>query len=235
MALVIGNAAYQTVEPLANPVNDAMAMGRSLTRLGFEVVEKHNLGVAQMRDALRDFEDKASGADWALVYFAGHGMEMSGRNWLVPVDARLGRSTDLGDETIQLDRVLERLSGAKKLRIVILDACRTSPFIARMAVTRGMARSVRFGLAPIEPSHGEVVFYAARHGSVAQDGAGNNSPFAEALVKHMGEEGMELGRFFRKVTSSVIETTANEQEPFHYGRIPDADFYFKPPRAMAAA
>jgi uncharacterized caspase-like protein len=235
VALVVGNAAYETVGPLANPVNDALAMAGTLDRLGFEVIEKHNIGVVQMREALRNFEEKASGADWALVYFAGHGMEMNGRNWLIPVDARIARSTDLPDETIALDQVLERMSGAKKLRMVILDACRTSPFIARMTLTRGMERKMRFGLAPVEPSYGEVVFYAARHGSIAQDGTGQNSPFAQALVKHMGEEGMELGRFFRRVTSSVIETTGSEQEPYHYGRIPDADFYFKPERAIAAA
>jgi uncharacterized caspase-like protein len=235
VALVVGNGAYETVGTLANPVNDAVAMSGTLSRLGFEVIEKHNLGVTQMREALRNFEEKANGADWALVYFAGHGMEMNGRNWLVPVDAKLSRSTDLPDEAVLLDHVLERLSGARKLRMVVLDACRTSPFLARMAMTRGMERTVRFGLAPIEPSFGEVVFYAARHGNVAKDGSGGNSPFADALVKHMGEEGMELGRFFRRVTSSVIEATGNQQEPFHYGRIPDADFYFKPPRAVAAA
>jgi uncharacterized caspase-like protein len=230
VALVIGNGAYTSVDRLTNAANDADAVAGALTRLGFDVAEKRDLGAAQMRDALKDFEDKAEGAEWALVYFAGHGMELNGKNWLIPVDAVLDRATDLPDEAIPAERVLERLSGAKKLRIVILDACRTNPFLARMAMNRGAAQAVARGLAAIEPAHGEVVFYAARDGTVAADGPGANSPFAMALVKHMDEEGVELGRFFRKVTSSVLAATKNRQEPFVYGRIPDEDFYFKPPQ-----
>ncbi len=227
VALVMGNGAYTTVSRLANPVNDAAAVAGTLTRLGFEVVEMHDLGAGQMRDALRDFEDKAGGAQWALVYYSGHGMELNGKNWLIPVDAKLARATDLADEAIPVDRVLDRLAEAKKLRIVVLDACRTNPFLARMTMNRG-GRVVTRGLAAIEPTHGEVVFYAARDGSIALDGAGANSPFAEAFVKHMDEDGVELGRFFRKVTSNVLVATNNQQEPFVYGRIPDEDFYFKP-------
>ncbi len=188
-----------------------------------------------MRSALKEFEAKADGAEWALVYYAGHGMELNGRNWLLPVDAVLARATDLPDEAIQADRVLERLSGARKLRMVVLDACRTNPFLARMVMNRGVTRAVSYGLAPIEPMHGEVVFYAARDGSVAADGPGANSPFAAAFVKHMDEEGVELGRFFRKVTSSVLASTNSQQEPFVYGRIPDEDFYFKPLQQPAQA
>ena len=234
VALVIGNGAYnKEADRLANPVNDAAAMTGTLTRLGFDVAEKHDLGVAEMRSALKDFEDKADGADWALVFYAGHGMELNGRNWLIPVDAVLARATDLPDEAIQAERVLERLSGARKLRMVVLDACRTNPFLARMVMNRGVMRAVSHGLAPIEPMHGEVVFYAARDGSVAADGPGANSPFTAALAKHMEEEGVELGRFFRKVTSSVLAATNNRQEPFVYGRIPDEDFYFKPQQTQS--
>ncbi len=177
-----------------------------------------------------EFEDKATGADWALVYYAGHGMELNGKNWLIPVDAQLSRANDAPDETVPLDRVLDRVRAAKRLRIVILDACRNNPFLPRMAMNTATVRAVDRGLTRIEPSHGEVVFYAARDGSVANDGAGGNSPFVTALVKHMGEDGIELGRFFRKVTSDVLAATNNQQEPFMYGRLPDEDFYFKPPK-----
>jgi uncharacterized caspase-like protein len=228
VALVIGNTAYKAATPLRNPANDAALVAGALARLGFEVVEKHDLGVEQMRGVLKDFEDKAGGAEWALVYFSGHGMELNGRNWLLPVDVALARGSDLPDEAIPADRVLDRLSGVKKLRIVILDACRTNPFLARMAMNKGITRTVPQGLAPVEPTHGEVVFYAARHGSIALDGTSANSPFALALVKHLGEDGVEIGRFFRKVTSSVLAATNNGQEPFVYGRIPDEDFYLKP-------
>jgi uncharacterized caspase-like protein len=230
VALVIGNGAYTSVDRLKNPANDASAVAGALTRLGFDVVEKHDLGVVQMQRVLRDFEDKAEGAEWALVYYAGHGLEQNGKNWLIPIDAELTRATDLPDEAIPVERVLDRLSGGRKLRMVILDACRTNPFLARMVMNGAATRAVVQGLAAIEPTHGEVVFYAARDGSVAADGAGANSPFATALLKHMEEEGVELGRFFRKVTSRVLAMTKNQQEPFVYGRIPDEDFYFKPPQ-----
>ena len=230
VALVIGNGAYTSVDQLKNPANDASAVAGALTRLGFDVIEKHDLGVVQMQRVLRDFEDKAEGAEWALVYYAGHGLEQNGKNWLIPVDAELTRATDLPDEAIPVDRVLDRLSGGRKLRMVILDACRTNPYLARMVMNGATTRAVAQGLAAIEPTHGEVVFYAARDGSVAADGPGANSPFATAIVKHMEEEGVELGRFFRKVTSRVLSMTKNQQEPFVYGRIPDEDFYFKPPQ-----
>jgi uncharacterized caspase-like protein len=230
VALVVGNGAYTSVDRLKNPANDASAVAGALTRLGFDVVEKHDLGVMQMQRALRDFEDKAEGAEWALVYYAGHGLEQNGKNWLIPVDAELTRATDLPDEAIPVERVLDRLSGGRKLRMVILDACRSNPFLGRMVMNAATTRSVAHGLAAIEPTHGEVVFYAARDGSVAADGAGANSPFATALLKHMEEEGVELGRFFRKVTSRVLAMTKNQQEPFVYGRIPDEDVYFKLPQ-----
>ena len=230
VALVIGNGAYKSVGELGNPKNDAAAVAGGLMRLGFEVIEKHDLGVIAMRKALGEFEDKATGAEWTFVYYAGHGMELNGKNWLIPVDAELARASDTADEAVPLERVLERVSAGSKLRIVILDACRNNPFITRMVMNRTSTRAVARGLTAVEPSHGEVVFYAARDGSVALDGKSGNSPFATALVKHMDEDGVELGRFFRKVTSSVLAATGNQQEPFVYGRIPDEDFYFKPPK-----
>ena len=166
-----------------------------------------DLGVAAMRKALGESEDKAAGAEWAFVYYAGHGVELNGRNWLIPVDAELVRATDTPDEAIPLERVLDRLTVARKLRIVVLDACRNNPFLARMAMGRATTRAVARGLTAVEPSHGEVVFYAARDGSIALDGSGENSPFASALVKHMNEDGVELGRFFRRVTSAVLAAT----------------------------
>ncbi len=230
VALVIGNSAYKSVSALTNPANDAGAIAQELSRLGFEVIEKHDLGADAMRRTLAEFENKATGADWALVYYAGHGMELNGRNWLIPVDAQLAGTNDVPDETVPLDRVLDRVHAAKRLRIVILDACRNNPFLSRMAMTGGKSRDIDRGLARIEPEHGEVVFYAARDGSVAGDGASEHSPFAAALLKHMEEEGVELGWFFRKVTSTVLNSTNPKQEPFVYGRLPEEQFYFKPPK-----
>ncbi len=195
------------------------------------MIEKHDLDAAAMRRALAEFENKAAGADWALVYYAGHGMELNGRNWLIPVDAQLARANDAADETVPLDRVLDRVRAAKRLRIVILDACRNNPFLPRMAMNSAAgARDVDRGLRASSREHGEVVFYAARDGSVAGDGAGEHSPFAAALLKHMEEDGVELGWFFRKVTSTVLNSTNPKQEPFVYGRLPEEQFYFKPPK-----
>ncbi len=229
IALVIGNGAYTGVSQLTNARNDARAIAASLTRLGFEVIAKDDLSAADMRAAFAEFETRAANADWALVYYAGHGIEMNGRNWLLPTDAKLARASDIADEAVALDRVLERVRPAKVLRMVILDACRNNPFVAKMDMGRTATRSVDRGLARIEPQNGEVVFYAARDGSVAADGDGANSPFATAFVKHLDEDGLELSRFFRRVTGSVRAATKNVQEPFVYGTLPDVDFYFKPP------
>ena len=232
VALVIGNSGYKMVSPLPNPRHDAAAIAAELTQLGFEVMARFDLTVGEMRRTLAEFEDKVSGADWALVFYAGHGMEFDGRNWLIPVDARLAKLNDVPDETIGLDRVMDRVNGASKLRIVMLDACRNNPFLSTMQVA-GRSRAVERGLAKIEPEHGEVVFYAARDGNVAIDGIGEHSPFTTALLKHMNEDGLELGRFFRKVTSSVLKSTDPKQEPFVYGRLPDEDFFFVPPKTVS--
>jgi uncharacterized caspase-like protein len=236
VALVIGNSNYANAARLPNPVKDAGAIADALSRLGFDVTHADNLGVAGMRKALQAFEDKANGADWALVYYAGHGMELDGKNWLVPVDAALARASDVADEAVPLDRVLERVRPASSLRIVILDACRNNPFLTRMIMGRDGTRSLGRGLAPIQPQRGEVVFYAARDGHVALDGDGPHSPFAAAMLKVIEKPGLELGFFFREVTSDVLEATAPEaQEPFVYGSLPRQKYYFKAPESVEAS
>ena len=216
VALVIGNAAYECVEPLAKSVKDAVDVAGALKRLGFEVAEYYDLREEQMRRVLGDFEDKVRDADWALVYYSGHAMELNGENWLIPVNAALTHRADLLDQAVPLDKVLERLSGARKLRIAILDA----------------------QIAAIEPARGDIVFCAAGQRTRAYAGKDEdrNSFFTEALLRYMGEEGLELGQFFRKVTNRVIEafkamdpTGTITQEPCVYGSIPDEDFYFNPP------
>jgi tetratricopeptide (TPR) repeat protein len=227
VALVIGNGSYRSVGRLPNPTRDATAVAAQLKLLGFEVIERYDQDMKAMRSALREFEGTLAGADWALVYYAGHGMELDGRNWLIPVDANLERATDVPDEAIELERVRE----AKRLRIVILDACRNNPYLSRMVMAGGRSRAVARGLADIEPEHGEVVFYAARHGTTAEDGRSEHSPFTISLLRYLGEEGLELGLFFRKVTSDVLASTTPKQQPFVYGSIPADNFYFLPPKS----
>jgi tetratricopeptide (TPR) repeat protein len=228
IALVIGNSAYQGVGRLANPANDGRAIAVSLRRLGFaEVVERYDLGVVAMGVALKDFGDRTGNADWAVVYYAGHGMEMNGISYLIPVDAKLEKDTHVADETIALSRVLEKVENARKLRLVILDACRNNPFVARMVRTGGALRSIGRGLAQVEPEGGVLVAYAAKHGSTAEDGPGANSPFAEALLAHMEDPGLEINFLFRKVRDRVLANTGRRQEPFLYGSLPSESLFFK--------
>ena len=161
-----------------------------------------------------------------MVYYAGHGIEVDGRNFLIPIDAKLKRATDVEDEALALDRVLARVAAAKRLQLVILDACRENPF--RMT---GSTRSIGArGLARVEPSHPNLlVAYAARDGQVALDGkSGEGSPYAKALVKHLAEPGLELSVFFRRVRAEVLAATEDKQRPFEYGSLISEDLYFRP-------
>ncbi|MFO1184353.1 MAG: SUMF1/EgtB/PvdO family nonheme iron enzyme [Bauldia sp.] len=230
VALVVGNSAYKNVAALANPVADARLIGKALEADGFTVTLAESLGREAFAAALRTFRAEADTADWALVYYAGHGMEVGGVNYLVPVDARLSSDRDVPDEAVALDRVLAAVEGARTLRMVVLDACRTNPFLA--ARPNG-ARSASRGLAAIEPAEATLVAYSAKAGTIAIDGAGANSPFAEALARRLAEPGLEIGKLFRFVRDDVMEATRRQQEPFTYGSLPARDFFFKPPGAEA--
>jgi hypothetical protein len=219
VALVIGNSNYSAVGHLPNPPRDAAVLARSLRDAGFKIVQVENdLGSEAMRRALRDFSAEAATADWAVIYYAGHGIEIGGQNYLVPIDARLKSDRDVQFEAVPLEQVLTSIEGAKKLRLVILDACRDNPFAQQM--TRSVAS--RF-----EPDGGTLVAYAAKHGQVAQDGEGENSPFVSALVKHIGTPGTEINFLFRKVRDDVLAATGRMQEPFVYGSLPGENFYFR--------
>jgi uncharacterized caspase-like protein len=162
VALVLGNSAYQNVPPLANPVNDAALMAQTLKQAGFDVVDlRQNLSALETRRVLRDFADKASGADVAVIYYAGHGIEVDGSNYLIPVDARLERDNDVYDEAFSLDRVLVSVESAKKLRLVILDACRDNPFAQTMKKTLA-TRAIGRGLAKVEPASPNTLMAPAR-------------------------------------------------------------------------
>lgn len=220
VALVIGNSAYQNVPKLANPANDATMIASTLKGSGFDsVILRDDVTKDAMRKALRDFADQARDADIAVVYYAGHGIEVDGTNFIIPVDAVLERDTDVYDETYPLDRVLVAMEPAKQLRLIILDACRDNPFDKTMKRSLG-TRSIGRGLAKIEPaSSNTLVAFAARAGAVAADGDGTNSPFATALIKYITSPGLELRLALGKVRDDVIKTTGNRQEPFLYGSL----------------
>ncbi|MBR0828187.1 caspase family protein [Bradyrhizobium manausense] len=220
VALVIGNSAYKSVARLTNPANDATLVGGMFKKAGFDAVDiKLDLNVADMRRALRDFGDKTRDADVAVIYYAGHGIELDGTNYLIPTDATLERDSDVLDETIALDRALFAVEPAKQLRLVILDACRDNPFAKTMKRTIA-ARAIGRGLAKIEPtSPNTMIAFAAKAGSTASDGDSKNSPFAAALVERLPTPGLDLGKAFRFVRDDVLKTTGNKQEPYVYGSL----------------
>lgn len=227
LALVIGNSAYANAPRLNNPPSDAKAVAKALRRVGFtEVIERYDLGIDQLGAELKAFGDKAANADWAVVYYAGHGIQVDGRSYLIPVDASLTRASHVEDEALALDRVLAKVADARKIRLVILDACRSNPFLSRMIRNAG-TRSLGRGLALIEHTGGVLVAYAARDGQLAQDGTGENSPYTAALLEHLEQPGLEIGLLFRKVRDSVLKRTGGVQEPWTYGSIPSEELYFK--------
>jgi tetratricopeptide (TPR) repeat protein len=227
IALVIGNSAYTAVPALANPERDASAIAASLRAIGFQKVTlDNNLTREGLFNALRTFAGDAEQADWAVVYYAGHGIEINGTNYLIPVDAKLAIDRDVEFEAIPLDKVMTAVDGAKKLRLILLDACRDNPFANQMR--RSIAtRSIGRGLAEIEPDAGTLVVYAAKHGQTALDGDGANSPFVTALMNRMKTPGIEVRRLFDLVRDDVMAMTERHQQPFSYGSVSGAeDFYF---------
>ena len=220
VALVIGNSAYQHVAKLPNPVNDAQAVAALFKRAGFDVVESRlDLDAANLKRAMRDFTDMARDADVAVVYYAGHGIEVDGNNYLIPVDAVLERDVDVDDETVSVDRVMRALDPVKRLRLVILDACRDNPFTRTIKRTM-TSRAIGRGLAKMEPLTSDtLIAFAAKAGSTAMDGDGKNSPFTRALVKHLATPDLDLRMAFGRVRDDVMKATSNRQEPFVYGSL----------------
>jgi uncharacterized caspase-like protein len=228
VALVIGNGAYRNVAKLPNPERDAEAVAQALRRVGFASVEvAGDLTRDGMIAALRRFEREAQTSDWGVIYFAGHGIEVGGVNYLIPIDASLKVDKDVQDEAVPLERALSALESARKLRLVILDACRDNPFLPPMK--RSIAsRSIGRGLAPVEPEGGVLVAYAAKHGYIALDGDGANSPFVAALVKRLDTPGLDISLLFRLVRDDVLAATGRQQEPFVYGSLPGEVLSFRP-------
>jgi hypothetical protein len=220
VALVIGNSAYQRVPKLPNPVNDARAVAALLRDAGFDVVESRlDLDATSLKRAMRDFTDMARDADVAVVYYAGHGIEVDGNNYLIPVDAVLERDVDVDDETVSVDRVMKALDPVKRLRLVILDACRDNPFTRSMQRTMSN-RSIGRGLAKVEPLTSDtLIAFAAKAGSTAMDGDGKHSPFTTALVKHLATPDLDLRIAFGRVRDDVMKATSRKQEPFVYGSL----------------
>jgi hypothetical protein len=226
VALVIGNATYVNATTLANPLNDARAVGDKLQSIGFEVDLYEDLDGQEFRVALGAFSEKALNADLALVFYAGHGIEMNGQNYLIPIDARMKSEATAQFEAVPLEQVLGAVREAGKLGMVMLDACRDNPF-ANSITRKNGTRAVSRGLAPVsvEGEKGILVSFAAEAGRTADDGDAEHSPYTAALLQVLDQPGLEVGRMFRTVRAKVRETTKDQQVPIEQMQLPDEEIY----------
>jgi Caspase domain len=210
VALIIGNSNYDNTTTLPNPVNDAMLIVTSADEAGFDdVTMALDLTTGDFQKTLREFRKKADGADVAMIYYAGHGIEGQGKNWLIPVNAELNASLDLPYEAMELDRVMESLSGAQ-IRMVVLDACRNNPFARSW---KSGTRAVSRGLAGIEADD-VLVIYAAAPGQTAMDGDGDHSPFAASFANRLPQAGLPVQLLGGMVRDDVLSETGGTQRPF---------------------
>jgi hypothetical protein len=229
IALVIGNSAYKQVPTLDNPVNDATDLAAQLGRLGFDVLRGTDLDYAGMRDIVRRFGEKLTTADVALMFYAGHGLQVAGKNYLVPVDARITTQADVDFATIDLDLVLRAMEADKRTNIVFLDACRDNPFAQKLAANMGTrSASVGRGLAQANAGVGTLIAYSTQPGNVALDGQGRNSPFTSALLKTIETPGLSLGDAMIAVRNDVLQATNGQQVPWDHSSL-TGQFYFVPP------
>jgi caspase domain-containing protein/uncharacterized protein DUF6719 len=242
VALVIGNGAYRKVPELPNPPRDASDVADALERMGFAVTRLTNADLAQTKKALADFGEAAAHAQTAIVFYAGHGIEAGGENWLIPVDAEIATDTDARNRAISLRNVVQLVGKVSGLGLIILDACRDNPFVMQTVAEASPAasdtsepsgptktRSVNRGLAPTDPSGNVLIAFSAKDGTVAQDGEGRNSPFTSALLHHIEQSGLEVTFLFRIVRDEVMKATNGTQQPYVYGSLSKESIYLKPP------
>jgi hypothetical protein len=225
VALVIGNSAYQSTAALLNPRNDAKAVGDALKRLGFEVEVAIDLSKVALDQAVRRFGDRLEGASVALFYYAGHGLEVNGVNYLVPIDATLDKERDVYYQAMDVNLVMREMEAETRVNMVFLDACRNNP-LARKLRASGRGIAVGRGLAPIDASAGTLISYATKGGDIAEDGDGRNSPYTTALLKHIETPGIDVSIMLRRVREDVIKATQKRQVPWEYGALM-GEFYFK--------
>ena len=220
VALVIGNGKYQFAAPLPNPPNDAADIAQALRKLGFDVVEGRDLDRPGMDNAIRQFSRKLDGADIALFFYAGHGLQVNGKNYLVPIDAKLERPGDLALDAVDIGNVLAQMEAEKRVNLIFLDACRDNPLARSLARSLGTRSSaVGQGLASIQSAIGTMIAYATQPDNVALDGEGRNSPFTAALLKHLVTPGLEIGALMKRVRADVIAATREKQVPWDHSSL----------------
>jgi hypothetical protein len=230
VALVIGNSAYEIATlTLPNPVNDARALSALLKTLDFDVIEGLNLDKQAMDNRISQFADEAQTAEVTLFYYAGHGMQVDGRNYILPIDAKLKNTAALGFQTVELEKILPLMAGPKCIGIALLDACRDNPLSRQFSTVEKRSGAVGRGLTipPEIPAGGILIGFATAPGETAADGAGPDSPFAVALLKYLGAPGIEIAQTMRRVMADVASNTSGQQRPWVHSNIA-IDFYMKP-------
>jgi len=232
IALVIGIAKYQFAPALANPGNDARHLAEALRHVNFEVEEAYDPDYRTLGRTLREFGIRAQKADAALIFYAGHGVQVDRQNYVIPADAKLEREHDLLYEALPLDLFMGELAQARKVGILLLDACRNNPFADRMSRSLSIA-----GRGPVAPKglaridgvpRNTIVVMATRADEIAEDGDTGDSPFTQAILAHLQIPGLELGLFFRSVRDTVLKATDNRQEPYVFSSLGAEPFYFRP-------
>jgi len=219
IALVVGNAAYKT-HPLKNPRNDADDMSQTLKGANFTVIDLRDATLSQMRSAVRQFGDKLLENDIGLVYYSGHGVEVKGRNYFIPVNADIEREDEIADQGLDVSLILEKMTTAGKgVNILVVDACRDDPFGRSF-------RSASKGLVTMDAPRGTIIAYSTSPGRVASDGEGRNSPYTRALVKAMQTPNRPIEQVFKEVRRAVQEETKNQQTPWENTSL-SGDFYFR--------
>lgn len=235
VALVIGNAAYQQTAALQNPKHDAQDMSGALQRLGFEVVEGIDLDKRSMERTIRQFGVKLAGADVALFFYAGHGIQVAGQNYLLPTDARLSTEGDVDFESISLSLVLKQMEREAKTSLVLLDACRDNPLARNLARTMGTRSPlVAQGLAEVKTGVGTLIGFSTQPGNVALDGTGRNSPYATALLRQIEARDVDIGTMLINVRSEVVATTNGRQVPWEHTSLMGRVVFSATPPAPAA-
>jgi hypothetical protein len=226
VALVIGNSAYRYTAELKNPRNDAADMGAALARLGYRVFQGLDLDKPGMERTIRAFADALPGAESAVFFYAGHGLQVSEQNYLVPVDARLASPSALDFEVVRLDIVQRAMERSAKSNVLFVDACRDNPLARSLAGTMGTrSGEVGRGLAVSTSSLGTLISFSTQPGNVALDGEGRNSPYAAALTRHIGDPNDDLSTILIKVRNDVVRATAARQVPWEHSSL-WARFYF---------
>ena len=234
VALVLGLKEYDTLPILDNTVNDARGMAKALGGIGFDVTLGLNSTGDELRDLLADFSFRSETAELALIYYAGHGVEVQGENYMIPADADIKSNQDVLRQSISLSQLLKTVERARKMRFVILVSCRNNPLGDLIDTSKtdqaggangGVTTRGSGGLAPVDPDRGTLVAFAAKDGQVALDGTGDNSPYAMALMEKMVIPGLEISLMFRQVRDRVLKETANLQEPHTYGSLTGVPFY----------